>query len=117
MPPYVVLALRDALDRSDVDDFWLVLSRSAEAGLFSAYRWTGGPTAAGTHSFLGRSLLRIRSRRLGGRAVGCRGGSRLERVSQGDEVDAVSAPYFVNSFSLPQFCSFRKRLKSVAWCA
>ena len=37
--------------------------------------------------FLGRGLLRIRSRRLGGRAVGSRGSSRSYRAGQGDEVD------------------------------
>ena len=33
----VVLALRDAVSRSSVDDFWFLWSRSAEAGLFRAY--------------------------------------------------------------------------------
>ena len=97
MPPDVV----DAFDRSDVDDFWTVWSKSVEAGLFNAYRWAGGPTAAGSAAFLGRGLRRIRSRRLGGRAVGGSGASRLYRVSQGDEVDAECAPFFVNSSLAP----------------
>ena len=51
--------------------------------------------------------------RLGCRAVGGRCASRLYRVSQGDEVDAESAPFFVNS-SLAPVLLFRGRLKSVA---
>ena len=42
---------------------------------------------AGSAAFLGRGLLRIRSRRLGGRAVGGRGSGRLYRASHGDEID------------------------------
>ena len=113
VPPAVVLALRDAFDRSDVDDFWFIWSENAEAGLFSAYCEAGGPIAAGSSAFLGRGLLRIRSRRLGGRAVGGRGASRLYRVSQSDEVDVHSVPFFVNS-SLAPVLLFRRRLKSVA---
>ena len=41
-----------------------------------------GPTAAGSSAFSGRGLLRIRSRRLGGRVVGGRGASGLYRISQ-----------------------------------
>ena len=37
----------------------------------------GGPTEAGSAAFLGRGLLRIRNRRLGGRAVGSRGSGRF----------------------------------------
>ena len=36
VPQEVVLALRDAVSRSTVDDFWTLWSRSAEAGLFRA---------------------------------------------------------------------------------
>ena len=43
-----------------------------EAGLFRAYSKAGGPTEAGSATFLGRGLQRIRSRRLGGRAAGGR---------------------------------------------
>ena len=68
---------------------------------------------AGSSAFLGRGLLRIRSRRLGGKAVGGRGSSKLYRVSQGDEVDVLCAQYFVNS-SLAPVLLFRRRLKSVA---
>ena len=42
----VVLALRDAVSRSSVDDFWSIWSRSAEEGLFRAYSLSGGPTVA-----------------------------------------------------------------------
>ena len=70
VPDDVVLALRDAVSRSSVDDFWSIWSSNAEAGLFRAYTLAGGPTAAGSSAFLGRGLLRIRGRRLGGRAVG-----------------------------------------------
>ena len=34
VPPAVVLALRDAFGRSDVDDFWSGWGKDAEAGLF-----------------------------------------------------------------------------------
>ena len=56
-----------------------------------------------------KGLLRIRSRRLGGKAVGGRGSSRLYRVSQGDDVDVYCAQYFVNS-SLAPVLLFRRRL-------
>ena len=84
-----------------------------EASLFRAYTLGGGPIDAGHSAFLGRSCLRIRSRRLGGNAVGGRGSSRLYRVSQGDKVDTKSAQFFVNS-SLSPVLLFRRRLKSVA---
>ena len=93
--------LRDAVSRSSVDDFWSIWSRSAEEGLFRAYSQAGGPTVAGSSAFLGRGLLRIRSRRLGGRAAGGTGSSRLYRVSQGDEVDVHCAQYFVHSSLSP----------------
>ena len=109
----VVLALRDAVSRSSVDDFWSFWSCSAEAGLFRAYSLPGGPSAAGSSAFLGRGLLWIRNRRLRGRAVGGRGSSRLYRVSRGDEVDEHCAQHFVNS-SLSPILLFRRRLKSVA---
>ena len=86
---------------------------SAEAGLFRAYSKAGGPSEAGSAAFLGRGVLRIRNRRLGGRAVGSRGSSRFFRASQGDEVDVHCAQYFVNS-SLAPVVLFRRRLKSVA---
>ena len=70
MLPDAVLALRDAFGRSDVDGFWTIWSKNAEAGLFTAYCRAGGAIAAGRSEFAGRGLLRIRSRRLGGRAVG-----------------------------------------------
>ena len=72
VPEEVVLALRNAVSRSSVDDFWTIWSRSAQAGLFRTYSRAGGPTEAGSAAFLGRGLLRIRNRRLGGRAVGSR---------------------------------------------
>ena len=65
VPENVVLALRDAVSRSSVDEFWSIWSQSAEAGLFRAYSKAGGPTEAGSAAFLGRGLLRIHSRRLG----------------------------------------------------
>ena len=113
VPEEVVLALRDAGSRSSVDDFWSIWSRNAEAGLFRAYSLVGGPTEAGSSAFLGRGLLRIRSRRLGGRAAGGRSSSRLYRVSHGAEVDVHCAQYFVDS-SLSSVLLFRGRLKSVA---
>ena len=113
VPDDVVLALRDAVSRSAVDDFWSIWSKNAEAGLFRAYALAGGPTAAGSSAFLGRGLLRIRSRRLGGRAVGGTGSSRLYRTCHDDEVDKHCAQFFVNS-SLSPVLLFRRRLKSVA---
>ena len=113
VPEEVVRALRDAASRSSVDDFWVIWSKNAEAGLFRAYTLAGGPIAAGNSAFLGRGFLRIRSRRLGGQAVGGRSSSRLYRVSQGDEVDRNCAQFFVNS-SLSPVLLFRRRLKSVA---
>ena len=113
VPDNVVLALRDATSRSAIDDFWSIWCQNAEAGLFRAYALAGGPTAAGSSAFLGRGLLRIRNRRLGGRAAGGRGSSRLYRVSQSDEVDVHCAQYFVHS-SLSSVLLFRRRLKSVA---
>ena len=113
VPEDVVLALRDAASRSAVDDFWSIWSGNAEAGLFRAYALAGGPIIAGSSAFLGRGLLRIRSRRLGGRAVGGMGSSRLYRISQSDEVDKHCAQFFVNS-SLSPVLLFRRRLKSVA---
>ena len=82
VPNDVVLALRDAVSRSAVDDFWSIWSSNAEAGLFRAYSLAGGPTTAGSSAFLGRGLLRIRSRRLRGRAVGGTVSSRLYHVCQ-----------------------------------
>ena len=114
VPGDVVLALRDAVSRSAVDDFWSIWSKSAEAGfLFRAYALAGGPTAAGSSAFLGRGRLRIRSRRLGGRASGGTRSSRLYRVCQNDEVDKHCGQHFVNS-SLSPVLLFRRRLKSVA---
>ena len=113
VPDEVVRALRDAVTSSAVDDFWSFWSNNAEAGLFRAYTLAGGPIAAGNSVFLGRGFLRIRSRRLGGQAVGGRSSSRLYRVSQGDEVDSNCAQFFVNS-SLSPVLLIRRRLKSVA---
>ena len=113
VPAEVVLALRDAASRTSVGDFWSIWSRSAEEGLFRAYSRAGGPTEAGSSTFLGRGLLRIRSRRLGGRAVGGSGSCRLYRVSHGDQVDVHCAQNLVNS-SLAPVVLFRRRLKSVA---
>ena len=53
VPLDVVLAHRDAVSRSAVDDFWTVWSKGAEVGLFRAYSGAGGPTEAGS-SFRGR---------------------------------------------------------------
>ena len=113
VPEDVILALRDAVSRSSVDDFWSIWSCNAEAASFRAYSLAGGPTAAGSSAFLGRGLLRIRSRRLGGRVAGGTGSSRLYRASHGDDVDKHCAQYFVNS-SLSPVLLFRRRLKSVA---
>ena len=87
-----------------------IWSPSAEEGLFRAYSLAGGPTVAGSSAFLGRGLLRIRSRRLGGRAAGGTVSSRLYRVSQGDDVDVHCAQYFGHS-SLSPVLLFRRRVR------
>ena len=97
---------------SSVDDFWSTWKHNAEAGLFRACSQAGGPTEAGSAAFLRRGLLRFRSRRLGGRAVGRSGASRLYTVSHSDEVDVGSARFFVNSSLVPVLL-FRRCLKSV----
>ena len=112
VPDEVVLALRGAASRSSVDDFWTIWSRNAEAGLFRAYSKAGGPTVAGSSASLGRGLLRIRNRRLGGRAAGGKASTWLYRVSRGDDVDVHCTQYFVNS-TLSPVLPFRRRLKSV----
>ena len=73
---------------SSVDDFWSIWSGNAEEGLFRAYSQAGGPT--GCSAFLGKGLLRIRSRR-----------------QSGDEVDVHCAQYFVNSSFAPVVCCER----------
>ena len=113
VPNDVVLALRDAVSRSSVDDFWSIWSSNAEASLFRACALAGGPTHAGRSAFLGRGLLRIRSRRLGGRAVGATGSSRLYRACQNDELDKHCAQFFLST-PLSPVLLFRRRLKSVA---
>ena len=56
----------------------------------------GGLASPGCHAYLGRGRLRTRRRRLGGKAVGGRGSSRLYRASGSDDFDAASAQFFVN---------------------
>ena len=82
-------------------------------GLFRAHSKAGGPTEAGSGAFLGRGLLRVRSRRLGGRAVSHSGAGRFCRVSRSAEVDVCSAQNFVDS-SLAPVLLFLRRLRSVA---
>ena len=65
--------------------------------------------------FLAEVCLRIRNRRLGGRAVGSRGFSRFYRVSHGDEVDVHCAQFFVNS-SLAPWYSFVGVLSLLQMC-
>ena len=65
VPEEVVLALRDAVSRSSVDDFLTFWSEGCRGGLISGlFSRAGGPTEAGSSAFLGRGLLRIRNRRL-----------------------------------------------------
>ena len=97
VPPVIVDALRDAYERSCVDEFWSIWSEGAEAGIFRAYCRAGGPTSAGTHAYLGRGRLRTWRRRSGGKSVRGAGSGRLYRVSRGDDLDVESAQYFVNS--------------------
>ena len=113
VPDEVVRSLRDAATRTAIDDFWNIWSNNAEAGLFRAYTLAGGPVTGDSSVFLGRGSLRIRHRRLGGKAVGGSISRRLYRVSQGDEVDSNCSQCFVNS-SLSPVLLFRRRLKSVA---
>ena len=54
VPPDMVLALRDAFDMSDVDDFLDCLEQECRGrSLFGAYSGAGGPTAAGSAAFFG----------------------------------------------------------------
>ena len=110
MSAYLACLLVRYSCRSSSSSTW---SRSAEEGLFRAYSQAGGPTVGGSSAFLGRGLLRIRSRRLGGRAAGGTVSSRLYRVSRGDDVDVHCAQHFVHS-SLSPVLLFLRRLKSVA---
>ena len=103
---------RSAFDRNCVDEFWNVWGACAEAGLLRAYQRAGGPVTSGLQAFIGLGTLHIRRRRLGGRAVGESGSSKLYRVSQGDEVDVSAARCFVNS-SLALVFLFRRRVKCV----
>ena len=97
--PDIVDALGGAYDRSSVDDFGSVWSEGAEAGLFRAYCWAGGPTSAGIYPYLGRGRLRIRRRWLGGKSAGGAGSTRLYRVSRGDDLDVESALFLSPRFS------------------
>ena len=58
VPNDVVLALRDAVTRSAVDDFWSIWSENAEAGLFRACALAGGPTTAGS-SIMFAKMMRL----------------------------------------------------------
>ena len=107
------MALGAAYDWCNVDDFQDAWSEGAEFGLLRAFCRAGGPVAPGIQAFHGRGRLRIRRRRLGGRAVGGSGASGLFRVSHGDEMDAASVQFFVNS-SLAPVLLFRRKIKSVA---
>ena len=78
-----------------------------------AYCRAGGLVTGGMRAFLGRGAVQIRRRRNGGGAVRGGAASRLYRVSQGDEVDAASAQYFVNS-SLAPVLLLHRRMKSTA---
>ena len=75
----------------------LVLRRVSSVPICRA----GGPVAGNPQMHLGRGRLRVGIRRLGGRSAGGACSSRFFRVSQGDEVDAHSAQYFVNSSLAP----------------
>ena len=112
VPPDLVLARWSAFDRSCVDEFWNVWSAVAEAGLLGACQRARGPVSSGLQAFVGLSDLQI-WRRLGGRAAGSRGASKLCRVSRGDDLDVSSAQYFVNS-SLAPVLLLTRRVKWVA---
>ena len=85
VPPDLIAQLRAAYDGCSVDDFGDAWSTGAESGLFPAFCRAGGPAAPGMDAFLAQGRLRIRRRRLGGKAVGVRGASRLFWVSHGDK--------------------------------
>ena len=81
---------------------------------FRPFCRAGGPAALGMNAFLATGRLRIRRRRLGGRAVGGNGAWLvIFWVSHGDEADAAAAQFFVNS-SLAPVLLFRRRFQSVA---
>ena len=73
----VVLALRDAASRSSVDDFLVLFGVGVLIWVyFGLVPKLEVPLKLAALPFLGRGLPRIRSRRLGGRAVGGRGSCR-----------------------------------------
>ena len=109
----LVVKLGAACDKGSVDDFRDAWSKGVESGLLQAFCSSGGPAAPGMDAFLGRGRLRVRRRRLGGRAVGGTDAGRVYSVSHGDEVDAAAAQFFV-LFSLAPVLLFRRRFKSVA---
>ena len=109
VPEEVVLALRGAVSRSSVDDFWSYGVGMRKQVYFEPIpSW--GSYCSCSSAFLGRGLLR---RRLGGRAAGGTVSSSLYRVCHDDDVEKHCAQYFVNS-SLSPVLLFRRRLKSVA---
>ena len=109
VPPGLILAHRAAFEANSVDVSCGARSAGAEAGLLQPYCRAGGPVTSGMQAFLGRGAVQIRRRRLGGRAVRGGAASRLYRVSKGDEVDAASAQYYVNS-SLAPVLLLRRRI-------
>ena len=115
VPPEVVIALRDALSWSSVDDFWSIWSKNAE--VFSGH--IVGPVVP-----LQLAALPFKEEACYVFVAGVwevellaagdlPGSARLYRTSHGDEVDVHCAQYFVNS-SLAPVVFFRIRLKSVA---
>ena len=67
------------------------------SGVRLAFFELGGPVSSGLQAFIGRGNLQIRRRRLGNRAAGGGGSSKLCRVSQEDDVDVSSFQFLVKS--------------------
>ena len=84
-----------------------------ESGLLRSCQRAGGPVSWGLQAFVGRGTLQIRQGRLGGRAAGGSGTSKLKRVSRGMRLTCRQLSIFVNYTFAPALL-VRRRIKSVA---
>ena len=96
-----------ACNSSDVDASWYLWSREAEACLARVYLTAGGPALSSPGSYVGRSQLSLRTKRLGGRCQ-----DRTYRMNRADEFDVTHSGLFVDS-SLAPVLRFRRRFVSV----
>ena len=95
-------------DTTDVDASWRIWSREVEASLARACLTAGFPALSNPGSYVGRSQLSLRTKRLGG---SCR--DRIYRMDRADDFDVTNSGFFVNS-SLAPVLRFRRRFVSVS---